>query len=191
MVGLPTETTGDVDAVVDICKKIKHRFLKTSRDKKRIGTITVSINSFVPKPHTPFQWVAMDETILLKEKIKRIKSGLRRVPNVQVHADVPKWAFVQGLLSRGDRRVSGILKSLHDNKGNWAKTFKASVVNPDFYVYRERPLDEVFPWDFIDHGLSKAFLKAEYRKALLEKTTPPCKPSAACGVCGVCIPPPA
>ncbi|MEJ2096263.1 MAG: radical SAM protein [Deltaproteobacteria bacterium] len=140
---------------------------------------------------TPFQWVAMDETILLKEKIKRIKSKLRRVSNIQVHADVPKWAFVQGVLSRGDRRVSGILKSLHDNKGNWAKTFKSSVVNPDFYVHRERPLDEVFPWDFIDHGLSKAFLKAEYKKAILEKTTPPCKPSAACGVCGVCTSPPA
>lgn len=188
MVGLPTETMADVDAVVDICKKIKHRFLKTSRDNKRIGTITVSINSFVPKPHTPFQWAAMDETTLLKEKIKRIRSGLRRVSNVQVHADVPKWAFVQGVLSRGDRRVSGILKSLHDNNGNWVKTFKSSWINPDFYVHRERLLDEVFPWDFIDHGVSKSFLKAEYKKALLEKTTPPCEPSA-CRACGVCTPP--
>jgi radical SAM family uncharacterized protein len=188
MVGLPTETMQDIDAIVTICKKIKHRFLKTSRDKKRIGTITVSVNSFVPKPHTPFQWAAMEETMRLKEKIKRIQSGLRRVANVQVHADVPKWAFVQGLLSRGDRRVSGILKSLHGNNGNWVKTFKSSLINPDFYVYRERPLDEVFPWDFIDHGLSKAFLKTEYKKAMLERTTAPCEPSA-CSACGVCAPP--
>jgi len=141
----------------------------------------------VPKPHTPFQWAAMDEIQLLKEKIKRVKSGLKRVSNVRVHADIPKWAFIQALLSRGDRRVADILEKLHTNDGNWAKTFKESPINPDFYVIRERPFDETFPWDFIDHGIRKSFLKSEYQKAVCNKTTDPCRP-ASCKRCGVCPP---
>ena len=187
MIGLPTESMEDVEAIVDLCKKIKHRFLKSSRDRKRIGEITVSLNSFVPKPHTPFQWSAMDEIHLLKEKIKRVKTGLKRVSNVQVHADIPKWAYIQALLSRGDRRVAEILEKLHANEGNWAKTFKESPINPDFYVLRERSFDETFPWDFIDHSIRKSFLKSEYRKAVQNKTTEPCR-TASCKRCGVCTP---
>ena len=188
MIGLPSETMADIDAIVLLCKKIKHRFLKTSRSRKRIGEITVSINSFVPKPHTPFQWAAMDEIHLLKEKIKRIKLGLKRVSNVQVHADIPKWAYIQGLLSRGDRRVAEILTRLNQNNGNWAKTLKASPINPDFYVVRQRSLDEIFPWDFIDHGIRKSFLKSEYQKALRDTPTASCNPTS-CNICGVCHPP--
>jgi radical SAM family uncharacterized protein len=187
MIGLPTEDTGDIESIVSLCKKIKHRFLKSSRDRKKIGEITVSLNSFVPKPHTPFQWAAMDEIHLLKEKIKRVKTGLKRVSNIQVHADIPKWAFIQALLSRGDRRVADILERLHTNVGNWAKTFKESPINPDFYVIRERSFDEPLPWDFIDHGIRKSFLKSEYQKALRNKTTVPCH-TASCKRCGVCTP---
>jgi radical SAM family uncharacterized protein len=187
MIGLPTESTEDVEAIVDLCKKIKHRFLKSSRGRKKIGEITVSLNSFVPKPHTPFQWAAMNDIHLLKEKIRRVKTGLKRVPNIQVHADIPKWAFIQALLSRGDRRVADILARLHTNEGNWAKTFKESSINPDFYVIRERSLDEVFPWDFIDHGIRKSFLKSEFRKALQNTPTAACL-TASCNRCGVCPP---
>jgi radical SAM family uncharacterized protein len=187
MIGLPTEETEDIEAIIDLCKKIKHRFLKSSRDRKKIGEITVSINSFVPKPHTPFQWAAMNRVQLLKEKLKRIKTGLRRVSNVQVHVDIPKWAYIQALLSRGDRRVSAILEKVHTNNGNWAKTFKESLINPDFYVIRERSFDEAFPWDFIDHGIKKSFLKSEYRKAMQNKITEPCD-TASCKRCGVCPP---
>ena len=185
MVGLPTETMKDVDAIVILCKKIKHRFLKSSRVKKRIGEITVSLNSFVPKPFTPFQWVKMDDVHLLKEKIKKIKNGLKRVANVRVHSDIPRWAYIQALLSRGDRRVAHILSLLNKNQGNWPKTFKSSPINPDFYVLRERSLDELLPWDFIDHGIRKSFLKTEYKRALQGKTSPPC-PMESCDVCGVC-----
>ena len=149
MVGLPLETMDDVEAIVTLCKQIKHKFLKSSRARKRIGEITVSLNSFVPKPFTPFQWVAMDDIRSLKNKIKLIKQGLKRVANVRVHADIPQWAYIQALLSRGDRKVAKILSLANKNQGNWPKTFKASPINPDFYVLRERSVDELLPWDFL------------------------------------------
>ena len=185
IVGLPTETMSDVEAIVALCKQVKHRFLKASRTAKRIGKIVVSLNSFVPKPCTPFQWVPLEDVKILKAKIKHVKDGLRRVANVRVHADMPKWAYIQALLSRGDRRTAQLLTALHENNGNWPQTLKRSIINPDFYVYRERRLDEILPWDFIDHGISKAFLVEEYQKALREETSPPCD-VGRCKACGVC-----
>lgn len=185
MVGLPGETMLDVESIVALCKKIKHRFLKASRAMARLGQIIVSMSSFVPKPFTPFQWVPFEDVKILKAKIKHVKDGLRRVANVRVHADVPKWAYVQALLSRGDRRTAELLVGVHNNNGNWAKTLKGSIINPDFYVYRERSLDEILPWDFIDHGINKAFLVEEYQKALREETSPQCH-VGQCKACGVC-----
>ena len=185
MIGLPTETMDDVEAIVLLCKQIKHRFLKSSRIKKRIGEITVSLNSFIPKPFTPFQWFPMDEVRSLKKKIKKIKDGLKRVANVRVHSDIPRWAYIQALLSSGDRKVAQILLLANQNQGNWPKTLKASPVNPDFYVHRERSLNELLPWDFIDNGINKSFLKQEYQRALQGKTSPPC-PIESCNICGVC-----
>ncbi|HIJ54793.1 MAG TPA: radical SAM protein [Deltaproteobacteria bacterium] len=185
MVGLPTETTEDLEAVVVLCKQLKHRFLQSSRARKRMGEITVGLNSFVPKPFTPFQWSAMDEVSSLKKKIKTVKTALNRVPNVRVYSDIPRWAYVQGFLSRGDRRTAELLVQAHDNNENWAKTLKASPINADFYVYRERSTSENLPWDFIDHGIKKSFLKREYRRALEGKTTDLCKPDT-CNICGVC-----
>lgn len=185
MVGLPTETMDDVEAIVTICKKIKHRFLKSSRIRKKMGDITVSLNCFVPKPFTPFQWAAMDSVKSLKMKIKKVKEGLKKVANVSVHADVPRWAYIQALLSRGDRKVAQILLSAHQNRGNWPKTFKSTPVNADFYVLRERSLDEMLPWDFIDNCIDKSFLKKEYIKAKNAETSPDC-PMKSCTICGVC-----
>ena len=185
MVGLPEETMSDVDQIVALCKKIKHQFLKFSRSKGRIGQISVSLNCFVPKPFTPFQWVPLEQVGGLKKKIRHVKEGLRRVANVRVHADLPKWAYIQALLSRGDRRVADVLVNIYKNKGNWAKTLKASIINSDFFVYRERSFDEILPWDFIDHGVKKTFLIEEYEKALKGETTPPCN-VGQCKVCGVC-----
>lgn len=186
MVGLPTETSADVAAVVALCKRIKHQFLKSSRSRGRIGELTVSLNSFVPKPVTPFQWVAMDAVQTLKSKSRQVKEGLKKVANVRVHADVPRWAFLQALFSRGDRRVAGLLEAAAANAWNWPQTYKASVLNPSFYVNRERPLGEVLPWDFIDHGVRKAFLKTEYRRALAARTSPDCPMDGSCSRCGAC-----
>ncbi|MDY6951109.1 MAG: radical SAM protein, partial [Thermodesulfobacteriota bacterium] len=113
MVGLPEETMTDIEGIVNLCKKIKHRFLKMSREKARIGQIIVSLSSFVPKPFTPFQWVPMDDVKDLKAKIRHVTKGLRRVANVKVHADLPKWAYIQALLSRGDRRTAELLEGVH------------------------------------------------------------------------------
>ena len=185
MVGLPTESLADVDAIVTLVKKVKHSFLKSSRTRGKIGEITVSVSSFVPKPATPFQWVAMDSVVVLKQKIKRIKAGLKRVANVRIHADLPKWAYIQALLSRGDRRVADILELVHHNQGNWAKSLKETPLNSEFYVLRERSEGERLPWDFIDFGVTKRFLWREYQRALDHKVTPDCD-TERCKACGVC-----
>jgi radical SAM superfamily enzyme YgiQ (UPF0313 family) len=189
MVGLPSETEADVAELIALVKKIKHRFLSASRLRGRMGEIVVSLNCFVPKPATPFQWVAMEEVATLKRKIKTVAVGLKKTPNVRVQADVPRWAHIQGLLSRGDRRVADLLVLAHHNQGNWPTTFKSSPLNASFYVHRERSKDELLAWDFIDHGLSKEFLWKEYQRALEAKISPPCPMDpATCRLCGVCGP---
>ena len=185
MIGLPGETEADVDGIIKLVKQIKHRFLTSSRARKRIGTITVSLNSFVPKPSTPFQWAAMDEVKTLKRKTKKIKNELKKVANLRINSDIPRWAYLQAMFSRGDRKVADILLSAHANKGNWAQTLKTVPVNPDFYVLRERDLNEKLPWDFIDHGIKKSFLQREYQRAKQELTTPICQVET-CRMCGVC-----
>lgn len=185
MIGLPTETEADVEAIISLVKQVKHRFLASSRARKRIGKITVSLNSFVPKPLTPFQWAAMDEVSALKRKIRKIKSGLRKVANLRINSDVPRWAYIQAMLSRGDRKVADILALAHANSGNWAQTLKTVPVNPDFYVYRERDPAEQLPWDFIDHGIKKSYLQKEYQRAKAGRTTPDCQVET-CKMCGVC-----
>jgi radical SAM superfamily enzyme YgiQ (UPF0313 family) len=187
MIGLPFETMQDVDAIVALCRDIKTAFLESSREKGRMGRITVSLNAFVPKPHTPFQWAPIETVPVLKRKIKRIKQALGNVPNLTVQADVPRWAYLQALFSRGDRRVADILLEGREHHGNWAKTFKSCTLDPDFYVHRQRDEHEVFPWDFIDHGIRKPFLLAEYKRAQQGKKTRKCEPRT-CSLCGVCPP---
>ena len=127
----------------------------------------------------------MDDLRALKQKIKKIKNKLRRVPNMRVNADVPRWAYVQALLARGDRRVADILQAVHDNGGNWASALKHSPLNADFYVQREREKDERLPWDFIEHGIRKEFLWSEYQRALEGKSGPECR-VGTCTICGIC-----
>ena len=185
MIGLPGETGADIDAIIKLTKQIKHGFLTSSRARKHIGTITLSLNSFVPKPATPFQWAAMDEVGTLKQKIKKIKNELKKVANLRINSDIPRWAYIQAMFSRGDRRVADILLMAHANKGNWAQTLKTTPVNADFYVLRERDPDEKLPWDFIDHGIKKSYLRQEYQRAKQELTTPDCRVEV-CRMCGVC-----
>jgi radical SAM family uncharacterized protein len=185
MVGLPGEADEDIDAIIQLVKQIKHRFLASSRTRKHIGTITVSLNSFVPKPATPFQWAPMDEVGALKSKIKKIKNDLRKVANVKINSDVPRWAYLQAMFSRGDRRIADLLLMAHANNGNWPQTLKTSALNSDFYVLRERGPDELLPWDFIDHGIKKSYLRKEYKRAQQALTTPGCQVES-CRMCGVC-----
>ncbi len=185
MIGLPTETSSDVEAIILLCKKIKQIFLKISRANKRIGKITVSINPFIPKPFTPFQWAAMDDVRTLKKKIKTIREGLKKEANLRINAESPRNAYIQALLSRGDRKIAPILTEVINNNFNWAKTLKETSVKTDNYALRERSLDEHFPWDFIDNRINKNFLKTEYLKAKSNKISKPCGMNE-CGICGVC-----
>lgn len=185
MIGLPFETMEDIEETIDLCKKIKGIFLSTSREQGRMGRITISVSCFVPKAVTPFQWAPMDTVSSLKKKIKRLKAALNPIPNLTVQADSPRGSVIQALLSRGDRKVGDLLLAAHRNRGNWVQTFKELSFNPDRYIYRERGEHERFPWDFIDHGISRDFLRDEYDKAKNERTSPPC-PMALCNRCGVC-----
>lgn len=185
MVGLPTETEADIVALVDLCLKTKARFLASSRAKGRMGTITISVSTFVPKAFTPFQWAAMDPLPMLRKKIKIIRQGLRREANVRVHADEPRRAIYQGLIARGDRRVAEVLEAMAVSGINWNQALKESGFDTRFYLHRERESDELFPWDFIDHGIRKSFLYREYRRALEARPAPPC-PESRCSSCGVC-----
>lgn len=186
MVGLPTETLSDVEGIVSLCKKIKSVFLRSSRSKGKIGDITVSLNAFIPKPVTPFQWAAMDRIADLKKKINLVQNGLKTVANVRLRAASPRSAYVQALLSRGDRQVSDMLLQRHEASSNWAHVLKQTLIDTDAMVYRERGKDEVFPWDVIDQGIRKSFLWREYQRALEGTPSPVCPMETGCRVCGVC-----
>ena len=187
MVGLPRETDADVDAIVTLTARIKKVFLRESRPRGRMGKITVSLNCFIPKPFTPFQWVAMDDLSHLKKKIMRVRKGLGRIPNVVFRSESPRQAYVQALLARGDRRVSRALIDAHRHNGNWSRALAETDFDPDYFVFRRRDINERLPWDFIDSGISKDFLIREYQKALQERPSLPC-PIEHCTRCGACPP---
>jgi len=185
LIGLPTETREDVEGIPDLVKRLKHHVVRVSRGRGTIGRIRLSVNCFVPKAFTPFQWFPMDTVPSLKAKQKSIQRALRREGGVDVTFDVPKWAYLQSLLSRGDRRVGAMLHRAHELEGNWKRAFLHSEINPDFFVHRPRKLDEALPWDHIDTGIRKAHLMDEYRLALDERESPECR-VGRCERCGVC-----
>ena len=166
MVGLPTETDEDMDAIVRLVKGMEHHARQYSNGKKGFRRLTLSINQFIPKPGTPFQWHPLEDTAVVKRRIRRIADALRGEKAVRIIHDIPKWNYIQALLSLGDRTVGRLLLAVHQRNGNWANAFREVNINPDFYVYRRKETDEILPWDFIDHGAEKALLINEYRKAL-------------------------
>jgi radical SAM family uncharacterized protein len=170
MVGLPTETDEDAEAIVRLVKGIEHRVRQQSSEKRGFRRLTISINQFIPKPATPFQWHPLEDTAVVKRRIRHIADGLRSEKNVKVIYDLPKWNYIQALLALGDRRMGKLLLAVHRCGGNWAQAFRKVNVNPDFYVYRPRETDEILPWGFIDSGMEQTALVAEYRKALSGET---------------------
>lgn len=168
LVGLPSETEEDVKEILSLVKRIRHQILSNQKNQKKRWRLVLSVNPFIPKPATPFQWVPLEEVGELKKKLKIIQRGAQSEKGVEMIHDLPKWAYVQTLLSREDRRVGRILMATHQCQGNWSQALRETSINADFYVYRKRDLDEIFPWDFIDHGISKEQLKEEYLKAMKE-----------------------
>ena len=185
LIGLPTETQDDVNEVLELVKSIKHHLVKEAATRGRMRQIKLSVNCFVPKPFTPFQWFPMDTVQSLKEKQKWLRKALGREGGIKVSFDLPKWAYVQALLSLGDRRVGSMLLLSHVHGDDWQKAFMHSEINPDFFVYRPKGLDENLPWDFIDHGIYKAHLLKEYKLSLKGEESDICR-VGDCIRCGVC-----
>lgn len=156
MVGLPTETIEDVEGIVDLVKKIKNIAPK--------GRITVSISTFVPKPFTPFQWHPMENPSDVKERLRMIKKNLLSIRGIHVFHDVLKYAYMQGFFSMGDRQVSKAIEEMQ-RMNDWRKAAESAGLNKDFYLFRKREFNEILPWDFIDSGISKEKLWAEYQEA--------------------------
>jgi radical SAM family uncharacterized protein len=168
LIGLPSESDDDVKAIPLLVKKIRHQILSSRKSRKGQWKLVLSVNPFIPKPATPLQWAPLEKVSELKRKLKVIQRELKGERGIVMTYDLPKWAYIQAFLSRGDRRVGKILMAAHRYEGNWGQALRETSINPDFYVYRKRDLDEVFPWDFIDHGIPKERLKEEYITAMEE-----------------------
>ncbi len=185
IIGLPTEQQEDVEAIVALAEKTHVVQLNHARPAGRIGRITLSVNSFVPKPFTPFQWEPMEPVAGLNRKQRFLEKAVKKIGNMNIIHDLPKWEYVQALLSRGDRRVGDLLLRAHENGGDWRAAASELALDTDFYVARPRPVDEMLPWDFIDIGVRKEYLSKERERALEGTFTPPCRPES-CRACGVC-----
>jgi radical SAM superfamily enzyme YgiQ (UPF0313 family) len=186
MVGLPFEEETDIEAIVALVKKIRKIQLAAGKARGRIGRITVDVNCFVPKPTTPFQWVPMNKKDALSHKIGYIKKNLRREGNISVLHDLPKWAIIQGILSRGDRRLSSVLLSVVKSKGNWSQVLRQDRLGVKEWPFRTRDQKELFPWDVVEAGCRKRYLWQEYNRAASGSSTLPCPEDLDCRRCGVC-----
>lgn len=200
MLGLPTETEEDMKAIAELANATAVRYYETVPKEKRNGKcqITISTSFFVPKPFTPFQWARMYEP---EEYLARAK-----VVNNTVHEQLNRksikynWheadvTVLEGILARGDRKVGQAILKVYEKGGifdawseffdynRWLESFAECGIDTDFYTMRERDLDEIFPWDFIDTGVTKEFLKREWQNAMNESVTPNCR--MRCSGCGV------
>jgi len=184
MVGLPTETEEDLEGLVHLVKKIKHVLDQTTRPKGYVVEVRLSVASFVPKPHTPFQWVPFAGVETLKKRLSWLKKKVRKIPNTRFTTDLPKWAYLQALLARGDRRLAPLLLALAEGKG-LRQALVTLPLNPDFLTLRERERDEKFPWEVVDLGVRKEFLWQEWEAALSGRRTPGCL-LGKCRRCGAC-----
>ena len=192
MLGLPTETTDDVEGIIQLVDKIDSLGRKA---KGRRPQLRISLSTFVPKPHTPFQWTAQQSEQQLTAGYELLKQGLRR-RGVRLWWHDPKVSLLEAVLSRGDRRLGKVihrawqLGSIFDgwseqfNYENWLKAFMEAGIEPSFYAHRERPLDEPLPWAHIDTGITPAFLKQEYQRAIKSGATLDCR-YQDCSVCGL------
>ena len=184
MIGLPFEQDKDVQAIVELTKEIKAIFLKASKKKKKIGTITLSVNPFIPKPGTPFQWAAMENEKVLKLRINIIKQGLKKIANVKVNFESLRKAKIHALLSRGDQKTADIIESAQKN--GWASALRNNKAYCHSIIYQKKAVDTPLPWDFLDNRVKKEFLAKEFSRARQEKKSASC-PMIDCNRCNTCI----
>ena len=200
MLGLPTETVEDMQGIAELSEKVAEVYYDTVPKEQRHGKVqvTASTSFFVPKPCTPFQWAPMCTKEQFLERASIVNHRMKEMLNKKSlrynwhEADV---TVLEGVLARGDRKVAAVIEeayrkgAIYDswseyfNNDIWMKAFETCGVDIDFYTTRERSLDEVFPWDFIDAGVTKDFLKREWANAQAETVTPNCR--MRCSGCGV------
>src|SRR6266508_1182579 len=165
MIGLPTETLEDVEAIPALATRLLERLSVPGPDGHPFGKLTLSISSFVPKPWTPFQCAPFDDLRSLEEKLEIIKRGAGRVHKVRVVHENPREAGLQALLARGDRRVAEFIERAAALDGNWRRAQREWEGNVGFYTGRVREASETFPWDHFEVGVKKAGLLREWERA--------------------------
>jgi radical SAM family uncharacterized protein len=192
MLGLPTETIDDIEGIIQLVNKVRQLGNKANGKRPQIR---VSLSTFIPKPHTPFQWVAQEDEEQLNAKHELLKSGLRR-KGIRLSWQDPEVSRLEAALSRGDRRLGKVIHRAWKlgctfdawnerfNYQNWLRAFNETGLEPGFYAQRERSLDECLPWAHIDAGVTTAFLKREYQRAIKGIETPDCR-YKACNACGL------
>ncbi len=199
MIGLPGETYDDLQEMVDLIKKVKARMFPVGRERGRLCEITLSVNSFAPKPWTPFQFhpfggleqengevgSAKLAIASLKEKISFLKKGLRKEANVRMNHDKPENVLFQAVLSRGDRRLAAVLATMAKQQIPWKQAMRKHDLTPEQYALVQHGAEEYFPWNIVDHKIEQKYLWQEYQKSFLAKTTVACD-TAVCKRCGVC-----
>jgi len=168
MIGQPTETIEDVEAIPDLAGRMLERLRVLDPTGRPFGRLTLSVSSFVPKPWTPFQWAPFDGAESLQAKLEIIKRGVRRFSNVRVLHENPREAALQALLARGDRRVGDFLELAAAHEGDWRRALREWDGDAEFYTTRRRTLDERLPWDHFDVGVKKAGLLREWERAAAE-----------------------
>lgn len=185
MIGLPTEEDDDLLELVDLVRQVKEEIDEVGRARGRLATISVSLNSFVPKAWTPFQYAGFAGVSELKRRIKFLRKELKAFANVKLKVDKPDNAFYQAVLAKGDRHLASALLDMAASGRNWRQVLKDHDIDP-YEIVRVRTKDEKFSWQIIDHSMDSDYLWKEYTKALSGKTTQPCDTSQCrrCGVCG-------
>ena len=182
MIGLPTETDEDIEAIVGLAERTQAHMAEVGCK----GRLTLSINPFIPKPFTPFQWMAMDNQKMVEKKLQYIKKALQKNRRIEVLVESPKEAYIQGVLARGDRRLGAVIAACAADRGS--KSFKAEMkaagLDMDAMNYRERSIDEFLPWSHLDMGMDDGYLEMEWKRSVDEAYTPPCV--QGCKRCGVC-----
>jgi radical SAM superfamily enzyme YgiQ (UPF0313 family) len=163
IIGLPTETEADLEELVRLALAIRERVLERARANRRLGEITLSINPFIPKPFTPFQWCGMESLPSLERKVKLLEQRFRGVANLQLKVESLKGSYLQALLSRGDRRCSALLAEMA-NGTSLKKAARACGIDTDELVRRTIPQDESLPWDLIGSA-DKELLRKDFERA--------------------------
>ncbi len=198
MLGLPTETKEDMEGIALLSEKVAEAYYDIPKDQRQSRVqITASSSFFVPKPFTPFQWAGMCAKDEFLERAYLVKDKFRQMKNfksMKYNYHEAEVTVLEGVLARGDRRVAAVVEKAYQNGAlfdswsekfdnhHWEEAFRTCGMDPDFYTVRERSLEELFPWDFIDAGVSKGFLKKEWKRALNGQVTPNCR--QGCSGCG-------